>query len=251
MLKVIILGSGPALPGPGQDYAQLLLLGQQHSLLIDCGSNPFQKFQAFGLAASVPTDLIVTHFHPDHIAGYSTLLLSCWLAGRQNSLNVHGLEYTVTRMKAMMELYDTHDWPGMFAIEYNQISSDDQSRVLNYDEFSVLSWSVKHVIPNIGLRIESTETGKVLAYTSDTEPCPQVSQLAQGAEILIHEATGNHDWHTSAAQAGIVANRAGVKELYLIHYSAEGQEKKDMINSARKNFAGPIFLAEENMALDL
>jgi ribonuclease Z len=105
------------------------------------------------------------------------------------------------------------------------------------------------MIPNIGLRIEFLQK-KVVAYSSDTEPCPAVIQLAQGAEVLIHEAAGNSPGHTSPAQAGEIAQEANVKSLYLIHYPAREARSESLIAEAASTFDGQVVLAEDFMKLE-
>src|SRR5260370_8039463 len=74
------------------------------------------------------------------------------------------------------------------------------------------------MIPTIGIRVEAKKPAKVLAYSCDTEPCEQTVRLAEGADILIHEAGGASFGHSSAEQAGEIATKAEVGKLYLIHY---------------------------------
>ena len=56
--------------------------------------------------------------------------------------------------------------------------------VLDCDDFRILAAPVQHFIPTIGLRIEFTRSKKIVAYSCDTEPCAQVTQLAEGADVL-------------------------------------------------------------------
>jgi len=88
-----------------------------------------------------------------------------------------------------------------------------------------------------------------MVYSSDTEPCPAMVRLARGADVLFHEATGATPGHTSAAQAGAIAQEAGVKSLYLIHYRSDENDTQEMIREAQKTFNGPVFLAKDFMEL--
>jgi ribonuclease Z len=60
-----------------------------------------------------------------------------------------------------------------------------------------------------------------MIYSADTEPCDSVQALAQGATLLIHEATTPQPFagHTTPRQAGQVAAQAGVDRLVLVHFS--------------------------------
>ena len=251
MARLIFLGTSSAVPDENHQYAQLLLLGRDHTLMVDCGSNPDIRLRQLGLNSEVPSDLLITHFHPDHSAGLWTFLLSAWLLGRKTSLTIHGLETTIQSIKTVLQLYQWDDWPGLFPVEFNPLRDEEMFTVLRNEEFTVYSSPVQHVIPNIGLRIEIRPSGNVLAYSSDTEPCPQLDKLAENADILIHEATGRGAWHSSPAQAGQVAQRCGARSLYLIHYPTINTDLRQWLEQAQAEFDGPVSLAEDNLAIDL
>jgi ribonuclease Z len=124
------------------------------------------------------------------------------------------------------------------------------SLVQENDQWRIFSSPVKHIIPNIGLRIEFPESGKVFAYSGDTEPCSQVVQLANSANILIHESAGASSGHTDATQAGKIAEGAAVASLYLIHYPSGRFEDNGMVAKASQEFNGPVRLAEDFMEFE-
>jgi ribonuclease Z len=90
-------------------------------------------------------------------------------------------------------------------------------------------------------------TKRVFAYSCDTEPCAAVAELADQADILIHEATGAEPGHSSASQAGNIATRAGAGSLYLIHYNPQDET---LVSQAKTEFSGPITRAEDFMTIE-
>jgi ribonuclease Z len=106
------------------------------------------------------------------------------------------------------------------------------------------------MIPNIGLRFEFKPSNKIMAYSCDTSPCDEVVRLSEGADILLHEATGEQWGHSSAAQAGEVARKAEVHKLYLIHYATGKYAQGDLIAEARAAFPGEVALAKDFMVLE-
>jgi ribonuclease Z len=101
------------------------------------------------------------------------------------------------------------------------------------------------VIPTIGLRLEIDAGARTVAYSCDTEPCPEVVRLAEGADILIHEATGEELGHSSARQAGEIAAEAGVQTVYLVHYPTLGLDKRALLEDAGAAFSGEVIVAED------
>jgi ribonuclease Z len=101
---------------------------------------------------------------------------------------------------------------------------------------------VEHAVPNVGLRIEHKRTGGVVAYSCDTEPTDSVVTLADGAAILVHEATGAGPGHSSARQAAAQAQAAGVRRCLLVHLPAG--DKTEALAEAQSVF-GAAALGDE------
>jgi len=247
MAKVIILGSSNAIPTAEHDNTHLVIVGDQRILLIDTASNPILRLDRAGVDVTRVTDLILTHFHPDHVSGVPLLLLDSWLMGRQMPLNIYGLGDTLDRTEHLMALFGWEHWPGFFPVSFFRLLPEENSPVIESPEFSVTASPVQHMVPNIGLRVQFHQSGRTLAYSSDTSPCQEVVRLASGADVLIHEATGEEHGHTSAAQAGEIASQAGARKLLLIHYDPEKQEPQQLVNQAKTTFPGPVELAFDFM----
>ncbi|MEE9188083.1 MAG: MBL fold metallo-hydrolase [Anaerolineales bacterium] len=250
MVKVIILGSSNAIPEENHENSHMALVGDDRLALIDCVNNPIVRLHKAGLDVEDVTDIILTHFHPDHVSGVPLLLMDLWLLGRKKELRIYGLDYTLDRLGTMMDLYGWDTWPRFFPVKMHRLEEKDMSLVQENDQWRIFSSPVKHIIPNIGLRIEFPESGKVFAYSCDTEPCPQVVQLANSADILVHESAGASVGHTDATQAGKIAEGAGADSLYLIHYPSGKFKDNDIIAKASQEFNGPVRLAEDFMEFE-
>jgi ribonuclease Z len=148
-------------------------------------------------------------------------------------------------MQKLMDFYDWKSWPDFFPTEFHTIKDDELFLVLETDEFRVFSSPVQHWVPTVGLRIEFLKAGKVVAYSSDTAPTSTIFGLARDADILIHEAAGASEGHSSAEQAGAIAAGANAKELYLIHYPTGGFDYSKLVDEAAKMYKGPVKIAED------
>jgi len=232
------------------ENTHMALVGSERIVLIDCVSNPTVRLPEAGLEFDRVTDIILTHFHPDHVSGVPLLLMDMWLLGRKHPLNIYGLGYTLDRVEKLMEFYDWGSWPHFFPVTFNRLPAEEMTPVLSTDELRVFSSPVHHLVPNIGLRIEFLDSDKTLAYSCDTEPCQEVVKLASGADVLIHESSGATLGHTSAEQAGEIARKAEVGSLYLIHYPTRGLDPETLVPEAKKKYPGPVALARDFMTLD-
>jgi ribonuclease Z len=250
MPKLIILGSSNAIPSETHENTHMALVGREHALLVDCATNPIVRLERAGLDPLNLPDIILTHFHPDHVSGLPLLLMDMWLMGRRLPLNIYALDHTVDRVQNLMEAYSWSSWPDFYPVAFHRIPEQEKAAVLEHQEWRVFSSPVRHLIPAIGLRVEFPQTNKVLAYSCDTEPCPQMVRLAQGVDVLIHESTGNSTGHSSPAQAGSIASQARAKSLYLIHYPNRDIDPQSFVAEAKKSYAGDVELATDFMNLD-
>jgi ribonuclease Z len=252
MARLIVLGSAAAVSDADHDNTYLLLQGDHGSLvLIDCGSNPLVKLPQFGIWHEDLPDMILTHFHPDHVAGVPIMLMQMWLQGRQNPLHIYGLHHCLHRVENMMRAFVWDTWPNFFPVHFHRIAEHDRTPVLENDDFRILSWPTRHFIPTIGLRIEVKTSGQVIGYSCDTEPIPAIVDLARDVDLLLHESAGEGFGHSSAAQAGEIATEAGARRLALIHYNVWNADPAPLVDEARATFDGPVVLTEDLMEFDI
>jgi ribonuclease Z len=104
--------------------------------------------------------------------------------------------------------------------------------------------------------------GRSLVYTGDTRPCEATVEAASGCDLLIHEATFSEEeteraqrtGHTTAAQAGELARRAGVRRLVLTHLSARYSDRPYVLEREAKRACSSecdVVVAYDGLALDV
>ena len=244
MTELIFLGTAAAVPDIDHHNTHLALRNRAGVVLIDCGSSPLIRLEEAGIAIEEVSDIILTHFHPDHVGSLPLLLMNMWLMGRQQALRIYGLHHCLKRVEDVMGFYKWEDWPQFFPVAFHRLPEREHVLVLEQEGLKVFASPVRHVIPTIGLRLE-IEASKTVAYSCDTAPCPEVIRLAEGAQILIHEATGEEVGHSSPRQAGEIAAEAGVEVAYLVHYPVIGVNKKQLLTEAGETFTGNVLVAED------
>lgn len=251
MARVIVLGTSNAIASEGHENTHMVIIGSERTVLIDCVSSPILRLNRAGVDFNNVTDLVVTHFHPDHVSGIPLLLMDMWLMGRKRPLSIYGLHHTLDRVEDLMGFFGWAEWPDFFPVAFYRLPLQEMTQVLDCPDFRILCSPVHHLVPTIGIRCEFKPSSKVMAYSCDTEPCAEVAQLAQGANILIHEAAGRMRGHSSAEQAGEMASRAEVEHLYLIHYPTGKYADADLVKDARRTYNGDISVAEDFMVLEM
>ena len=88
--------------------------------------------------------------------------------------------------------------------------------------------------------------GLAVVFCTDTRPCPALEQAAQGADLLICDATyadpaqqgkARQFGHSTFAESAALAARAGVRRLWLSHYSAALEDPAQALPAAQAVFA--------------
>ena len=255
MPRLVVLGSASAVAVADHDNTHMVLEGSHSAVLIDCVGSTFVRLQRVGIRPHDVGDIILTHFHPDHVTGFPNFLMATWRSGRQAPLRVYGLHHCLERVENMMSGFQWEQWQGFYPVAFHHLPQREGVVVLDNPDFHISASPVQHYVPTIGLRVVVKETGFVLSYSSDTVPCDQVVRLGARADLLIHEATGDEPLgHSSAAQAGEIAQRAGARMLGLIHYAAWNttpQERAALVTAAQTTFDGDVFLCEDLQEMDL
>ena len=90
----------------------------------------------------------------------------------------------------------------------------------------------------------SPRPGVSVAYVTDTRPCPAAVELAQGVDVLIHEATFGAELaddaakksHCTTTEAAEIARLAGVRQLLLTHISPRYGDVRELAAEARAVF---------------
>jgi ribonuclease Z len=252
MIEVTVLGSGAAVPAPGQTNSAYLVRAGAVRLLVDCGPAALQQLAAVGVSPGDVTHVYFTHRHGDHALGYPMFLL-WWLTQRQPRtmpLTICG-EVTWSSLETLFanSFGDVaREGPAL----PRQLLPDRETSSVTLDGGVTLrTWPMEHTkfAPVLGLRVE--HGGKVVAFTGDTGPCANVDPLARGADLLVHEATYSatldpqlHDGlhgHCTARSAGRAAAAAGVPRLALVHLSAHYVGRQDvLVAEAAREFAGEV-----------
>lgn len=242
--KLIMLGTA-AIADLSHDNVYMVLDSGDLKILIDCGGSPTSRIMRTELNFTDLNALIVTHHHPDHIYGVPILLMNLWLLGRRGSFPIYGPQKTLQVIRSMMDLYEWDTWPDFLHIDFHEIPLVPDAPVVSDHVVSITASPVAHMIPTIGLRMMNQQTGKVLAYTSDTMRDPSVVHLARNADILIHEATGEYYGHSTGADAARDAMEANAKQLVLVHYPSVRGDPEAILEEAKAIFRGSVELAED------
>ncbi len=237
MATLHLLGSGAAISDPHRTTTMLAVESGESVVVVDCGGDVVQRMMASGVELAKIRAVVLTHEHPDHVGGFPLMIEKLWLAGRREALPVYGIPAALTQARAIFEAFDTADWPGLPPIRWHPVAYQENAPVLRDEPWDIIASPGIHPVPVTALRIHDLVGGGVLSYSCDTAYSEAVVRLATGADLLIHEATGQGPGHSTATDAATAAAAAKVEQLILAHLPPSEELGEAEMAAARRIFA--------------
>jgi len=234
-MMLTILGGGGWFPAHGRQTACALYRHGARAIMIDAGTGVGRGVEQPGLLEGVEQlDIVLSHFHLDHVAGLAYL-------------PAVGLCPQTTIWGPGSVLYGTPTHTILEAVSHEPFhpvpleAQDITVRDLPPDEIELGGIRVfmrrqdRHSAPTLGFRFEDT-----LAWITDTAYDPESAAFAAGCATLAHESwfttarPRNREIHSSAAEAAQVANDAGIEQLLLIHLPPFQESIDALVEEARE-----------------
>lgn len=281
-LTVVFLGTGARWPTPDRGVAAVVVARGADHLLIDCGEGTQRQMMLSRPGLRRLRAVLVTHCHADHVLGLPGLLATL-SETRREALPLLG----PPGIAALVEGFLAQVGPLGFDIDVREAAPGDTldgggyrvEAVQARHDCPALGWVIAegplpgHLDPDalaargVGpgpdrARLAAGEAlggvgpgdvtgperrGRRIVYSGDTRPAPGIARAAEGADLLVHEATfleadrdlAGRAGHSTAAQAAALAARAGVGLLALTHRSSR-YRREDVLAEARPVFAATV-----------
>ncbi|MFC0506716.1 MBL fold metallo-hydrolase [Micromonospora costi] len=246
-MRLTVLGACGAWPGAGQACSGYLLEQDGFRLVVDLGYATVPRLLQWVTADEVDA-VFVTHGHPDHCADLGALLRArAFHDDPPAPLPVYALPGALDAVLAL-------DRSRLVDAAYVRHDVTARSN-LDIGPFRARTHLLPHFVPNAGVRLAAG--GRVLAYTGDTGPCPEVTELAGDADLLLAEATyvdrvpdDSRGFQSSARDAGRQAARAGAARLLLTHLRP-GTDHAAAEAAAADGYDGEVGVATADLTVDL
>lgn len=273
--KLVLLGTGNPNPDPNHSGCALALIVNNTPYIIDFGPGVIRQAAAAspryggnisGLSTKNIKTAFVTHLHSDHTAGYPDLILTPWVMGRDEPLEVYGpigiKEMTDNILKAYQE--DIR-----YRVYGEEPANDNGWRVNTHEikegicyedsNITVEAFKVLHGSwPNaFGYRF--TTPDKIIVVSGDTKPCDNIIKYSKNADILVHEVyykagydTKNELWkryhanhHTSTYELGEIAKKCNPGKIILYHILFWGASEQQLLNEIKEVYDGDVYVGHD------
>ena len=268
--RVVLLGTGNPNPDPDHSGCSIAIIVNKTPYIIDFGPGLIRKAakltKRYGgklkaLKIKNIKRAFLTHLHSDHTVGYPDLILTPWVMGRDEPLEVYGPEGIKRMTKHILKAYRDDIKYRLYGLE----PANDQGWRVNAHEIKegiiytdnnvkVEAFSVKHGTWPNAFGFKFTTPDKVIVISGDTRPCENILKYGKDADILIHEVyykkgydTKSEFWrkyhsknHTSTYELAEIANKTKPKLLILYHILFWGATEDDLINEIKKYYKGNV-----------
>lgn len=287
MRELVILGTASQVPTRARAHNGYLLRWDGEGILFDPGEGSQRQMLFAGVAATDITRICVTHFHGDHSLGLAGVIQRLSLDRVPHPVHAHfpaeGLEYfrrlryATSYYEAVTVLEEPITAPTRLQIPvgtleaiplehaipaygYRLVEPDGRRmRPDLLDRYGIKGPDIGRLQAEGSLRgvtldqVSEARRGQRFAFVMDTSLCDGVFALAEGADMLVIEATFQDEdadlahrfGHLTAGQAARVAAESGVRRLVLTHFSQRYHEPERFLEQARKRYDGDVVVAED------
>ena len=273
--KVVLLGTGNPNPDPKHSGPSVAIIANERPYLVDFGAGLIRQAAALtpryggAIAALDIRNLktaFLTHLHSDHTVGYPDLILTPWVMGRDEPLEVYGPEGLSAMTENTLRAYQEDIKYRQYGLEpannqgWRVNAYEIEEGVIYQDQnVEVEAFLVKHGDwPNaFGFRFTSAD--KVIVISGDTAPCENIKKYSKNADILVHEVYYKRafdrqadqwkryhlDHHTSTYELADLAKEAKPKLLVLYHTLYWGGDEQDLLDEIGEIYDGLVVVGAD------
>jgi ribonuclease BN (tRNA processing enzyme) len=237
--QVVLLGTGTPAPDPQRSGPATAILVDDTPYLVDFGPGVARRAAEAKLRLASLKVAFATHLHADHTMGFADLIITPWIAGRNEPLQAYGPRGLKDMTEHILAAYrvDVDNRMRERGQKYTMAEAHEISPgVVHRDaKVTVTAFAVPHGdLEAFGYRFQTPD--RVIVISGDTSPSEAVVSACNGCDILIHEhyssasfARVEPRWqqyrlrhHTSTRQLAELAAKARPALLILYHRSNPG-----------------------------
>ena len=288
--ELVVLGTASQVPTRTRNHTGHLLRWDGAGLLLDPGEGTQRQLTLAGVPASAVSAIAITHAHGDHTLGLPGVLQRMALDGVRGPVPLVFPEAATGAVAHLLgaaahaaELVEPHPVTGdgaalalagavldaaaldhrVPAVGYRLVEPDGRrmlpgalaARGIAGPDVGRLQREGSLPTADGGVRLEEVSAprpGQRFAFVMDTRVCDGAARLAEGADLLVCEATfssADADLaqayaHLTARQAGEIAAAAGARRLVLAHFSGRYPDA-EVLGAEAREVHGDVVVAED------
>jgi ribonuclease BN (tRNA processing enzyme) len=202
----------------------------------------------------------VTHLHSDHTAGYPDLILTPWVLGRKEPLEVYGPAGLQAMTQHLLRAYEEDVRERLGGLEPandkgHQVRVTEVKPGLIYEDRNV---KVEAFAANhggwlaYGYKFHTHD--RVIVISGDTAPRDGLADVYRGCDVVVHEVYSweglqdrEKEWreyhssvHTSTRELAEIAADARPGLLILYHQLFNGVTETDLLREVEERYEGEV-----------
>jgi ribonuclease BN (tRNA processing enzyme) len=207
-VRLVILGSGTAIPSGTRSSAGFWLEGAGFKIRLDCGSGTVHSMARHGVDWKRLSHQFISHFHIDHVGELPALLFGFRVGmpeGRPEPLTLvgpAGLRRLVEGWSSTYR-YDFQTLP--VPVEIQELAPGSALELAPGAMLSVAK--APHTPESLAVRIDAH--GRSVGYTGDTAPSPDLAKFFAGVDLLLSECSFLEPGHKTGPPERTRRRRAG------------------------------------------
>jgi ribonuclease BN (tRNA processing enzyme) len=252
-MKLIVLGSGTAVPHAWRSSSGYWLETGSGSLLLDCSASAIHRMAQERLDWAKLDAVWISHFHLDHVGGLAPFLFGTRNAPETRERTKRLRIFGAKGLRALVERFDAVNnyklFRQPFPVEICEVEPLEKFEILAGAEAVALK--TPHADESLAVHIRHDE--KTLVYTADTGFTMTLGDFARGVDLLLIECSfyknKSTEKHLELGEAMHLARYAKPKRVVLTHLYPEW-DAVDLVKEAEK-FSPPCEVVEAKDGLRL
>ncbi len=247
-MKLTILGTSAAYPGPDTPCSGYLINDAGMNVLLDCGTGSLANLQRHVRIEDV-SHIIISHLHPDHFLDLIPYRYALRYGDGGATHSRPRLHLPPGGIEALAQVAAPFSETRQFFEETFDTTEYDPSRGAALHGLEITFCPTKHYIPTYAMSVSGSSK---LTYSSDSGSCPELVGLAQGADLLLctvgrclGEEIASLWGHMLPREAGELARTARAKQLMLTHLWP-ACDRDASAREASEALGRPVKVAEVN-----
>lgn len=220
MGRLTVVGSGTVVPEADRGCSCYAVELGGRRVLLDCGPGTVQGLVRHGVPWERLSDLVLTHFHADHVGALPGLFFALKHAvspARSDPLHVWGPAGTMALFDGLAATLGDYLLDPGFPVEIREVADGDEVPLGHV--LRLATAATPHTDESRAARLRAE--GVRIGYTGDTGPSAPLADFVEGVDLLLCECSLLDDEvgdnHLSPGRVAALARRARPELLLLTH----------------------------------